>query len=72
MAKKEEIEITIGKNGEVNLHVTGIAGPDCMKLTEELEEALGIIQEKTKTNEFYQTPVEEEQHIQNESPGAGK
>ncbi len=37
----EEIEITIGKNGQVKLHVRGMKGKKCLVLTEELEKALG-------------------------------
>ena len=37
----EEIEITIGKNGQVKLHVRGLKGKKCLVLTEELEKALG-------------------------------
>ena len=37
----EEIEITIGKNGQVKLHVRGLQGKKCLVLTEELEKALG-------------------------------
>lgn len=37
----EEIEITIGKNGQVKLHVRGMKGKKCLALTEELEKALG-------------------------------
>jgi hypothetical protein len=37
----EEIEITIGKNGQVKLHVRGMKGKKCLTLTEELEKALG-------------------------------
>jgi hypothetical protein len=37
----EEIEITIGKNGQVKVHVRGMKGKKCLALTEELEKALG-------------------------------
>lgn len=63
MARKDELEITIDENGEVNIHVTGVAGPECMKLTEDLEDALGVVLNREKTGEFYQTPVNENQHI---------
>ncbi len=53
MAKKEEMEITINKNGEVEIHVQGVDGTSCLKLTKELEEALGIVTNREKTSEFY-------------------
>lgn len=48
----EEIEITIGKNGQVKLHVRGIKGKKCLALTEEVEKALGsVILERSLTSE---------------------
>ena len=37
----QEIEVTIGKNGQVQLHVRGAKGKKCLDLTRELEQALG-------------------------------
>jgi len=37
----QEIEITIDKNGQVQLHVRGLKGKQCLDLTSELEAALG-------------------------------
>lgn len=37
----QEIEVTIGKNGEVQVHVRGVKGKACLELTEALEAALG-------------------------------
>lgn len=72
MAKKEEIEITIGEDGGVVLHVNGVPGSDCMKITEDLEEALGVVIHREKTNEYYQTPVSEQQHMNLEKNGDNK
>ena len=72
MARKEEIEITISEDGEVELHVQGVPGSDCMKLTEDLEEALGVVLNREKTNEFYQTPVKQDQHINIDENGTDK
>lgn len=36
-----EIEVTIGKNGKVQLHIRGVKGLACLELTKELEQALG-------------------------------
>lgn len=67
MAKKEEIEITIGNDGEVELHVTGVPGSDCMKLTEELENLLGVVVNREKTSEYYQEKDESGIHISNDT-----
>jgi hypothetical protein len=37
----QEIEVTIGKNGQVQIHVRGAKGKKCLDLTRELEQALG-------------------------------
>jgi len=37
----QEIEITISKNGEVELHVRGVKGEACLDVTRDLEAALG-------------------------------
>lgn len=37
----EEIEVTIGKDGQVQIQVRGAQGLSCLELTKELEEALG-------------------------------
>jgi hypothetical protein len=37
----QEIEVTIGKDGKVEIQVRGVKGLKCLELTKELEEALG-------------------------------
>jgi hypothetical protein len=37
----QEIEVTIGKDGQVEIQVRGVHGKKCLILTKELEEALG-------------------------------
>ncbi len=37
----EEIEVIIGKDGQVQVQVRGVHGTKCLALTKELEEALG-------------------------------
>ena len=37
----QEIEVTIGKDGQVQIQVRGVHGTKCLTLTKELEEALG-------------------------------
>lgn len=67
MAKKEEIEIFIDNDGEVKLHVTGVAGPDCMKLTEELENVLGVVVGREKTSDYYKEAEKSEEYIRTEN-----
>jgi len=37
----QEIELTISKNGTVEIHVRGVKGDACLDLTRSLEESLG-------------------------------
>jgi hypothetical protein len=37
----QEIEVIIGKDGQVQIQVRGVQGTKCLTLTKELEEALG-------------------------------
>ncbi len=58
MVDKQELEISIDDDGNVTIKVVGVAGPDCLKLTKEIEEALGIVVDRQRTNEFYQEKPE--------------
>ncbi len=58
MAKKHEIEISIDDNGNVSIKVMGMKGKDCLAVTKDLEEALGIVRNREKTAEFYQTETQ--------------
>jgi hypothetical protein len=60
MATKQEIEFTINPDGSVSIEVKGAKGKSCTELTREIEEALGIIKNRTYTSEYYQQ--EEEIH----------
>lgn len=68
MATKKNITFTIDENGEVKIEVKGAPGEDCMKLTKEIEEALGLVGERVKTSEFFQ---EEEATVEVGTGGGG-
>lgn len=53
MASRKQIDFTIDEEGNVSIEVKGVAGADCEKLTREIEEALGIVSERSRTSEFY-------------------
>ncbi len=67
MAKKQELEITIDKNGDVQIHVQGVDGSSCLEMTKEFEEALGIVQQREKTSEYYKEDDNEKVHIYGET-----
>ena len=48
------IEIIIGTTGDIQIDAVGFKGPDCEKATQFLEEALGVVGQKTKKPEYHQ------------------
>ena len=53
----QEIEVIIEKDGEVNIKVNGIKGVACLELTKPIEDALGPVQTRTQTEEYYEQPI---------------
>ena len=51
--KKREMQITIGKDGGVNIEVKGVGGPDCLEFSKFLEDELGEVVERERTAEYY-------------------
>ncbi|WCJ60717.1 DUF2997 domain-containing protein [Fontisphaera persica] len=54
MNTKRTIEIIVSPIGEVSIDAVGFKGADCQKATAFLEEALGVVGNKTKKPEFHQ------------------
>ena len=50
----QEIKLTIGKDGKVNIDVAGVSGPACQNLTKSIEAALGKTESVKKKPEFYE------------------
>jgi hypothetical protein len=50
-----QIKITIDKKANMTLEVEGTGGPQCLSLTEFLEEGVGQVISRQKTREFYQS-----------------
>jgi hypothetical protein len=53
MAKRREIQFKIDDDGNVSIEVKGATGSECERITREIEEALGIVQSRERTSEFY-------------------
>jgi hypothetical protein len=51
---QREFDITIGKNGSVELHVKGYKGKGCLEVAKLFEQIVGEIKSEQKTNEFYE------------------
>lgn len=54
---EEKIRVKISDDGEVNLEVIGVKGKGCLDLTEALEEALGIVTNRTTKREYRERPA---------------
>jgi hypothetical protein len=54
VAEKAELVVTIGADGTVRIETHGLKGQACLAETEGLERALGRVESREKTREFYQ------------------
>jgi hypothetical protein len=50
----KEIKLKVMPDGEVKIEVRGVKGDECLKLTEFLENQLGLVVKREKTPEYYQ------------------
>ena len=57
MAERIEIELQFTPDGQVRLETRGLKGKTCVAETEALERALGSVEKRTRTSEFYQQPA---------------
>ena len=60
---QREFDITIGSDGQVEVHVRGIKGKGCMEVIKMFEEVVGQLQSTRQTNEFYEPEEEVRFHI---------
>ncbi|MEI7857915.1 MAG: DUF2997 domain-containing protein [Methanomicrobiales archaeon] len=58
----QELEITIDNEGRVLVHVSGAKGEECLALTKALENAVGDVQERSFSSDYYEQPVEVSQY----------
>jgi len=52
--EKEEIEVIISPQGDVQIVTHGIKGPRCEDVVKFLEEALGKVKNRYRTSEYYE------------------
>jgi len=50
---KEQIHITVSKDGSLSLKVEGVRGSRCVSITEIFEREIGDVVERQKTTDFY-------------------
>jgi hypothetical protein len=58
---QREFDITIGKTGEVELHVKGFKGRACLDVVKLFEEIVGDMKSQQATSEMYE-PEEQVQY----------
>jgi invasion protein IalB len=58
---QREFEVTIGKTGEVELHVKGYKGKGCLAVAKIFEEIVGEMKSEQHTSEYYE-PEEQVQY----------
>ncbi len=54
MAEKAEIEVVIGADGTVRIKTHGLRGEACIEETKALEQAVGKVERREKTREYYE------------------
>jgi hypothetical protein len=54
MAEKAEIEVVIGADGTVRIKTHGLRGEACVEETKTVEQAVGKVQRREKTREYYE------------------
>lgn len=51
---QREFDITISKDGAVELHVKGFKGKGCLEAMKMFEQIVGELKSEQKTNEYYE------------------
>ena len=51
---QREFDITIGKDGSVQLHVKGYKGRSCLEAVKLFEQIVGEMKSQQQTSEFYE------------------
>ena len=58
----QELEITIDREGRVLVAVRGVQGEDCLSLTQNIENAVGSVEERTYSSDYYGQTVSVDGH----------
>ncbi len=53
----QELEITIDREGKVQVAVRGVHGDGCLAITKNIENAVGTVEDREYTAEYYEQPV---------------
>ena len=60
---QREFDITIGPDGEVELHIQGYKGKSCLEVLKLFEKVVGQVKSQQQTSEFYEPDEEVRFHI---------
>ncbi len=60
---QREFDITIGPNGEVQLHVQGYKGKACLDIAKVFKQIIGELHSTQQTSEFYEPDEEVRHHL---------
>jgi hypothetical protein len=63
--KRQAITVTIDRDGKATVTVNGIDGPACLAATEALEQALGTVRSRERTQEYYRTRQQQASTVHN-------
>ena len=53
----QELEITIDNEGKVQVAARGVYGEGCLAITRNIENAVGTVEKREYTAEYYEQPV---------------
>jgi hypothetical protein len=60
---QRDFEITIGPDGNVELHVKGYKGRSCLEAMKLFAQIVGEVKERRETSEFYEPEEQVRHHI---------
>lgn len=60
--QERKVTLVIDKNGAVQIDVEGVKGKSCTDLTADVEDALGVVKNRTKKAEYHQLVSKEATH----------
>ena len=63
MPEPQEIEFIIKPDGSVEEVVRGVSGPDCETLTSGIEAALGDVEHREHTSDYYRQASQSGDHV---------
>ena len=58
----QELEITIDREGRVQVAARGVHGEGCLGITKNIENAVGTVEKREYTAEYYEQPVSVSDH----------